>query len=51
MTFRGDMRDFGAWKYLMCMAPDNVLLELFQIDTGDMPPALAAYFAAESSGH
>ena len=50
MTFRGDMRDFGAWKYLMCMAPDNVLLELFQIDTGGMPPALAAYFAAESSG-
>jgi hypothetical protein len=28
----------------MCPAPDSVLLELFQIDVEDMPPAIARYF-------
>ncbi|MCZ6473406.1 MAG: VOC family protein [SAR324 cluster bacterium] len=44
VSLRSAPRDFGAWKYLMCMAPDNVLLELFQIDTAQAPPELAAYF-------
>ncbi|NQV61481.1 MAG: VOC family protein, partial [Alphaproteobacteria bacterium] len=30
VTFRGDIREFGNWRYIMCAAPDNVLLELFQ---------------------
>ena len=38
------IRDFGTWKYLMCMAPDNVLLELFQVDLAGLPPQLAAYY-------
>ncbi|MGD0623222.1 MAG: VOC family protein [Thermodesulfobacteriota bacterium] len=31
MSFRKGITDFGFWKYVMVMAPDNVLLELFQI--------------------
>ena len=45
VPFRSGIREFGSWRYIMCEAPDGVLLELFQIDTDDMPPALAHYFA------
>ena len=44
VLFRSDIREFGTWRYLMCPAPDNVLLELFQIDIEEMPPALARFF-------
>ena len=43
-VFRSDVRELGSWRYLMCPAPDDVLLELFQIDVPEMPPALARYF-------
>lgn len=42
----GPVRDFGAWRYLMCEGPDGVLLELFEVDGAKLPPALAAYFGA-----
>jgi catechol 2,3-dioxygenase-like lactoylglutathione lyase family enzyme len=42
--FRSEVREFGNWRYIMCAAPDDVLLELFEIDVEDMPPALADYF-------
>ena len=45
VAFRSGIREFGSWRYIMCAAPDNVLLELFEADTGKMPPDLAAYFA------
>ena len=38
------LRDFGAWKYLMCMAPDNVLLELFQVNSAALPPGVGDFF-------
>ena len=44
VPFRSGIREFGSWRYIMCEAPDGVLLELFQIDTDAMPPALARYF-------
>ena len=44
-SFRSDIREFGTWRYIMCPAPDSVLLELFQIDVEDMPPAIARYFS------
>ena len=47
VPFRSGVREFGAWRYVMCAAPDDVLLELFQIDTEKMPPALARYFAPD----
>ena len=45
VSFRSGVREFGSWRYVMCAAPDGVLLELFQIDAEKMPPALARYFA------
>ncbi len=38
MSFRKGITDFGFWKYVMVMAPDNVLLELFQIIPERVPP-------------
>ncbi len=43
-VFRSDIREFGFWRYIMCAAPDDVLLELFQVDTEDLPPELTKYF-------
>jgi catechol 2,3-dioxygenase-like lactoylglutathione lyase family enzyme len=35
--FRQPIKDFGAMKYVMAMAPDNVLLELFE--TAEVMPS------------
>src|SRR4030042_1700047 len=35
--FRKEIADFGFWKYVMVQAPDNVLLELFQIVKEKLP--------------
>ena len=45
IAFRSDIRDFGAWKYIMCPAPDGDLLELFQADTDKLDGDAARYFA------
>lgn len=45
-SFRSEIREFGAWRYIMVAAPDDVLLELFEWDASNMEPALAAYFGA-----
>jgi len=44
VTFRSGVREFETWRYIMCPAPDNVLLELFQIDREKMPDALKEFF-------
>ena len=31
VNFRDPVQDFGAVKFIMVMAPDNVLLELFEV--------------------
>jgi catechol 2,3-dioxygenase-like lactoylglutathione lyase family enzyme len=38
VPFRKEIADFGFWKYVMAPAPDNVLLELFQIIPEKFPP-------------
>ncbi len=45
VPFRSDIRDFGAWKYIMCPAPDNVLLELFEADPAKLEGDAARYFS------
>ncbi len=47
VIFRSDIREFGNWRYIMCAAPDDVLLELFQADADLTPPELAAYLAGQ----
>lgn len=44
VEFRADLREFGSWRYMMCAAPDNILLELFEVDSAQLSPELAAYF-------
>lgn len=29
--FRGEIKDFGSGRYMMAMAPDDILLELFEV--------------------
>ena len=48
-SFRSGVREFGTWRYIMCPAPDNVLLELFEIDVDSMPLELARYFGDETA--
>ncbi len=35
--FSKEIADFGFWKYVMAPAPDNVLLELFQLVPEKLP--------------
>lgn len=50
VAFRSEIREFGSWRYIMCPAPDDVLLELFQIDVDAMPPGLAEYWGDSTAG-
>lgn len=45
VPFRSGIRNFGAWKYIMCPAPDNVLLELFEADPEMLEGDAAQYFS------
>ena len=45
VEFRSGIRDFDAWKYIMCPAPDGVLLELFQADPGKLGGGAGKYFS------
>ncbi len=46
VAFRSDIREFGTWRYIMCAAPDDVLLELFEFDS-DHEPAHATRWLRE----
>jgi len=35
------------WKYVMVPAPDDVLIELFQVDEEKLPPGLTDYFFSD----
>lgn len=51
VAFHNEVREFGWWRYIMCAAPDGVLLELFEIDTADAPDErMRAYFKETGSG-
>ncbi|MBT6277754.1 MAG: VOC family protein [Chromatiales bacterium] len=47
ISFRSGIREFENWRYIMCPAPDGVLLELFEIDVIKMPPALSKFFSPQ----
>ena len=44
VPLRSGIREFGSWRYLMCPAPDGVLLELFEVDAEALDADLADYF-------
>ena len=45
VRFKTGIRDLGVWKYIMVPAPDDVLIELFQVDKEKLPQEYRAYFA------
>lgn len=42
--FKKSVTDIGVWKYIMVPAPDNVLIELFQVNRNALPEAYRSYF-------
>ncbi len=44
VTFRKGITDIGAWMYVMVPAPDDILIELFQIRESAIPPEFLDFF-------
>jgi len=44
VEFKKGITDFGFWKYIMVPAPDDILIELFEVDKNTIPPQLSNYF-------
>jgi len=44
IALKKNITDLGFWKYVMVPAPDDILIELFQVDKGKLPPEFAEYF-------
>lgn len=44
VALKKDITDLGFWKYIMVPAPDEILIELFQVDKTKLPPQFLNYF-------
>lgn len=44
VPFTKGITDAGVWKYIMVPAPDNVLIELFQVNKDAIPKEYRDYF-------
>jgi catechol 2,3-dioxygenase-like lactoylglutathione lyase family enzyme len=44
VVFKKNITDAGFWKYLMVPAPDDILIELFEVDKKQIPYDLHSYF-------
>lgn len=44
IVFRKPVTDLGYMKYVMVPAPDDILIELFEVNKEVLPPELASYF-------
>jgi len=44
ISLKKDIVDFGFWKYIMVPAPDDVLIELFQMNRDKIPQQFLDYF-------
>ena len=44
VSFNKDISDLGFWKYIMVPAPDDILIELFEIDKNQIPAEYWRYF-------
>jgi catechol 2,3-dioxygenase-like lactoylglutathione lyase family enzyme len=49
VAFTKGITDAGFWKYIMVPAPDDILIELFEVDKSMIPPEFLSYF--EWDGH
>ena len=44
VPFKKEITDAGFWKYIMVPAPDDVLIELFEVDKSQIPAEFHTYF-------
>jgi catechol 2,3-dioxygenase-like lactoylglutathione lyase family enzyme len=44
IVFKKGITDAGFWKYIMVPAPDDVLIELFEVDKNQIPVEFQSYF-------
>lgn len=44
VVFNKDITDAGFWKYIMVPAPDDILIELFEVDKNQIPSEYLGYF-------
>ena len=44
IVFKKGIVDCGCWKYIMVPAPDDILIELFEVDKKHIPPQFQSYF-------
>ena len=44
IDLKKDVTDLGFWKYIMVSAPDEILIELFQVDKNRIPSDYLDYF-------
>ena len=44
ILFQKDITDFRHWKYIMVPAPDDILIELFEIDKSKFPSEYLDFF-------
>jgi len=44
VVFNKDITDAGFWKYIMVPAPDDILVELFEVDKKQIPSEFLNYF-------
>ncbi len=44
VALRKGVTDLGFWKYIMVPAPDDILIELFEVDKQQIPPQFLDYF-------
>ncbi|MBM4312782.1 MAG: VOC family protein [Deltaproteobacteria bacterium] len=44
VVFKKGITDAGFWKYIMVPAPDDILIELFEVDKNNIPAAFQSYF-------
>ena len=44
VVFRKEITDAGFWKYIMVPAPDDILIELFEVDKKQIASEFRSYF-------
>ena len=44
IAFTKGIKDFGFWRYIMVPAPDDILVELFEVDEERIPAEMRSYF-------
>ena len=44
VTLTKGITDLGFWKYIMVPAPDDILIELFEVDKQQVPTQYLGYF-------